>query len=151
MSESLLLTIPASLDQLDRIPTAVEEFGERDNWSADLVFKVNLVLEELGVNIVKHGVTASVIEIALSGDDDTITVVIADDGPPFDPLTDGPAPHTEDPLEERPIGGLGIHFVRRLMDELHYSREDGKNRLAMVKRKTETAPENGDQSEADPA
>lgn len=151
MTEDLLLTIPSSLDQLDRITTAVEEFGERDDWPPDLVFKVNLVLEELGVNVVKHGVTASAIEVALSSDADTVTVVIADDGPPFNPLTEAPEPRIGAPLEELPIGGLGIHFVRQLMDELHYSREDGKNRLTMVKRKTEEAPEDADQSDADPA
>lgn len=151
MTEVLSLKVPASLEQLEQIAAAVEEFGERDSWSPDLIFKVNLVLEELGVNIVKHGVTASFIEIGVSSDAEAIRVVIVDDGPPFDPLTDGPAPHIEDSLQVRPIGGLGIYFVRTLMDELHYSREDGQNRLAMVKRRTETAAADAEQSGAEPA
>ena len=135
MTEALFLSIPPSHDQLEQIPAALEEFGERDNWPPELVFKLNLVLEELGVNIVNYSGATGEIEISLASDDDTVTVEISDNGRPFNPLDELDAPDISAPLGERPIGGLGVHLVRSMMDELRYSREDGKNRLAMTKRK----------------
>ena len=136
MTEAISVKIAPQHDQLDQITAAVEELGERDDWPFDLVFKVNLVLEELGVNVVNHGGDASEIEVLLAVSPDTVTVEIVDDGQPFNPLTDAPEPDLDSALEDRPIGGLGVFLVREMMDELHYSREDGKNRLAMVKRKS---------------
>ena len=136
MPEAISLTIAPRHDQLDQITAAVEELGERDNWPLDLVFKVNLVLEELGVNVVNYSSAASEIAISLASDEHAVSVEIVDDGPPFNPLADAVEPDLDAPLEDRPIGGLGIHLVREMMDELHYSREEGKNRLAMVKLKT---------------
>lgn len=135
MSETLSLKVVPELDQLERIAAAVEDFAERDDWPPDLTFKVNLALDELSVNVVNHGGGASEIEVSLASDANEVRVEIADDGKPFDPLNEAPEPDVGAPLEERPIGGLGVYLVREMMDELHYSREDGKNRLAMVKRK----------------
>ncbi|MCY4416840.1 MAG: ATP-binding protein [Chloroflexi bacterium] len=135
MSASASLKIAPTLDQLERIAAIVEDLGEQDDWPPDLIFKVNLVLDELSVNIVNYGGEASEIEVSLDADADEVRVEISDDGRPFDPLTDAMEPDLDASLEDRAIGGLGIHLVREMMDELHYSREDGKNRLAMVKRK----------------
>lgn len=135
MSQSVSLKIPSEMDQLERITAAVEEFAERDDWPPDLTFKVHLVLDELSVNVVNYSGGASEIEVSLAANADEVRVEIADDGQPFDPLHEAPEPDIDAPLEERPIGGLGIYFVREMMDELHYSRENGRNRLAMVKRK----------------
>ena len=135
MSTKATLKIAPSLDQLERISAVVEDLGEQDNWPPDLIFKVNLVLDELSVNIVNYGGEASVIEVSLAADAEEVRVEISDDGRPFDPLNDAAEPDLDAPLEQRAIGGLGIHLVREMMDELYYRREDGKNRLAMVKRK----------------
>ena len=135
MTEPLFLRIPPDHDELEQIPAAVEEFAERDNWPPDLVFKLNLVLEELGVNIVNYSGATGEIEISLASDEETVTIEIADNGRPFNPLAELDTPDISAPLGERPVGGLGVHLVRSMMDELSYSREDGMNRLAMTKRK----------------
>ena len=135
MTEPLFLRIPPDHDELEQIPAAVEEFAERDNWPPDLVFKLNLVLEELGVNIVNYSGATGEIEISLASDGETVTIEIADNGRPFNPLAELDTPDISAPLGERPVGGLGVHLVRSMMDELSYSREDGMNRLAMTKRK----------------
>ena len=135
MTDAISVKIAPRHDQLEQISAAVEALGERDDSPFDLVFKINLVLEELGVNVVNHGGDASEIEVSLAVSPDTVTVEIVDDGQPFNPLTDAPEPDLEAALEDRPIGGLGVYLVREMMDELHYTRQDGKNRLAMVKRK----------------
>ena len=135
MSASASLKITPTMDELERITAIVEDLGEQDDWPPDLIFKVNLVLDELSVNIVNYGEEASEIEVCLAADAEEVRVEISDDGRSFDPLTDAIEPDLDAPLEDRPIGGLGIHLVREMMAELHYSREDGKNRVAMVKRK----------------
>ena len=137
MTAHAFLKIAPSHEQLELIPTAVEEFAERDNWPPDLVFKLNLVLEELGVNIVNYSGATGDIEISLASDGERVTVEISDDGRPFNPLLDQETPDISAPLGNRPIGGLGIHLVRSMMDEMSYSREDGKDKLAMTKRKSE--------------
>ena len=137
MTAPVHLKIAPSHEQLELIPAALEEFAERDNWPPDLVFKLNLVLEELGVNIVNYSGATGDIEISLASDAERVTVEISDDGLPFNPLLDQETPDISAPLGDRPIGGLGIHLVRTMMDEMWYSREDGKNKLAMTKRKSE--------------
>ena len=137
MTAPVHLNIAPSYEQLELIPAALEEFAERDNWPPDLVFKMNLVLEELGVNIVNYSGATGDIEISLASDAERVTVEISDDGRPFNPLLDQETPDVSAPLGDRPIGGLGIHLVRTMMDEMWYSRENGKNKLAMTKRKSE--------------
>ena len=137
MAAPVLLKIAPNHEQIELITVAVEEFAERDNWPPDLVFKMNLALEELGVNIINYSGATGDIEISLAADGDSVTVEISDDGRPFNPLLDQEAPDVSAPLGDRPIGGLGIHLVRSMMDEMRYSREDGKNKLSMTKRKSE--------------
>ena len=91
----------------------------------------------MGVNIVNYSGATGDIEISLFSDDERVTVEISDDGRPFNPLTELEPPDVDAPLGDRPIGGLGVHLVRTLMDEMHYSRQDGKNRLAMTKLKAD--------------
>jgi anti-sigma regulatory factor (Ser/Thr protein kinase) len=129
------VTIEPNLDSLERIAASVEEIGQKDNWSADLVFKINIVLDELATNIVKYGGKVSEIEVSLSSEEEVVTVEITDDGQSFDPLTEAPEPDLDSSLNERRIGGLGVFFVRSMMDDLQYRREQGKNHLAFTKRR----------------
>jgi anti-sigma regulatory factor (Ser/Thr protein kinase) len=66
-------------------------------------------------------------------EDGVLRVEIVDEAAAFDPLA-RPAPDTDQALEERPIGGLGIHIVKQLMDDVRYRREGGKNVLTLTKR-----------------
>ena len=137
MSAQVSLKIRPVLDELQQIAAAVEDLALRENWSPDLEFKVNLVLDELGVNIVNYGGEVSEIEVSLSSEAEAVTIEITDDGRPFDPLNDAVEPDISAPIDERPIGGLGLYFVRTMMDEMHYKREQGKNCLALAKRRSE--------------
>ena len=144
MSETVHLKIGADsdasdADNLQYIQGFVEELGEREAWPESLTFKVNLVLEELGINILTHGGNGMErrpeIEIVLTSEDHALTIEVLDDGHPFDPLQDSPNPDLAATIEGRPIGGLGIHLVRNLMDDLHYQRDAGRNRLTLVARR----------------
>ena len=137
MSAKLRLIVATKLDEMDRLASAVEDFGRDDDWPDDLTFQVNLALEELWVNVMNHGHTGGFheVEIELTSEVEAVTIEITDDGIPFDPLHDAPKPSVDAPLDDRPVGGLGINLVQTMMDELEYKREEGKNRLTLVKRR----------------
>ena len=137
MSAKLNLTVETKLEELERLSAAIEDLGRDDNWPPDLTFQVNLVLEELWLNVVNHGHDGGFheVEIELTSETEALTIEITDDGKPFDPLNDAPAPDVTGSLNDRKVGGLGIHLVRKMMDELRYKREGGKNHLILVKRR----------------
>ncbi len=137
MGATLSLTVRTARDELDRINAAVDSLAEQDDWPADLVFRVRLVLEEWNLNVMDHGHDDDTheIDIELSSDADEVTIEIIDGGKPFDPLHDAPPPDLTSAVGERRVGGLGVHFMRELMDEVLYKRESGKNHLKLVTRK----------------
>lgn len=124
---------------LERISEVVEEFGEENEWAPDILFRVNLALEEIGLNAINYGSKGKTpdVEIILESERDRITVIVTDAGVPFDPLNDAPLPDLDAPIEERHVGGLGVHLVREMMDEVTYERIDGRNCLTMMKRRGE--------------
>jgi len=103
-------------------------------------FEIQLAVEEWFVNIVKHGFGGEKggnVKVRLDHDDGVQTggrleVEISDDGPEFDPHSLPPA-ERPDSVEEAKIGGLGVHFIRNLMDETGYRRENGRNIFSMKK------------------
>ena len=134
LATELHLKVETKQDELDRVSTAIEDFGLQADWPMDLVFKVNLALEEVVINVMNYGHDDGLheIEISLFSDENALTIEIVDDGRPFDPLHDAPRPNVTGELEDRNIGGLGIHLVRKIMDDVRYRREQGKNHLTMV-------------------
>ena len=139
MSAKASIKIETRHDELDRVSAAVEELAEREDWPPEMVYRVTLVIEELVVNIINHGHDDGVhdIEIAMASEPDALTVEIIDDGRPFDPLSDAPEPDLDSLLEDRPVGGLGIHLVRTMMDEVHYRRERDRNHTTLIARRGE--------------
>ncbi len=139
MSARQSFRIKADLDELRQVAAAAEELGLQEDLSPALVHQVDLAIEEIGNNVIRHGFEGGPgeIEITLTSESDTITIEIADDGRAFNPLKDAPIPDVEAALEDRPIGGLGVHLVLTMMDEMHYKRKNGRNHLTLVKRRTE--------------
>ncbi len=135
MSRKLSLEIEPSVEELSTITAAVEQFGDAEQWPPDLVFQINLVIEELGLNIMTHGMSEDLekIEITLTVEGESLTIEIVDNGRPFDPTSDAPEPDLDSGIGERSIGGLGVHIVRSLMDSLCYRRQGGRNHVTLVK------------------
>ena len=128
----------AQLDEIERIRAAVNILSQAEGWAPELLFQIELVLEEVGTNIIKYGKDGereTKIDITLTSDSKSLTMEIIDNGRPFDPFADAPAPDLDSPVSERPIGGLGVYLVRKLMDEASYRREAGMNKLTLVKHK----------------
>jgi anti-sigma regulatory factor (Ser/Thr protein kinase) len=137
---ALLLTLKTDLSELARIAEAIEAHGESHGWPPKWILNLNLSLDELITNIVSYGYQDTdehEIRITLTERDESLAVVVEDDGMAFDPFTAAPAPDLEADVEERPIGGLGVYFVKTLMDEVAYERVDNSNRITLIQRTPE--------------
>jgi serine/threonine-protein kinase RsbW len=121
------------MSELDSLCRHIEEIGEQLDLPPRLQMSLNLTIEELFTNIVSYGYKDDeehLIDISIQSEGDCITVRMEDDGIAFNPLqTD--SPDIRCPLEDREIGGLGIHICRKMMDEIDYRRLDDKNVMTM--------------------
>lgn len=139
MSATLHLRVPNRIEELPGVSEAVEALGSEEGWAQDVTYAIVLGLEEVATNVVRHGggePGSSEIEIEVSSSDDEVRIEVRDSGRAFDPFHEAPEPDIDAGVEEREIGGLGVHFVKVLMDETAYSREGGRNHVTMVKRRS---------------
>lgn len=120
--------------ELPALHTTLARLGEKWSLSNKTVVELNLILDELTSNIVEHGNSKqdSEIDIKLTKKNTVITLVITDEGPPFDPTITPPVDIAL-PLEERKCGGLGIHLIRRFSDNCKYKRVKNRNVLTLEK------------------
>ena len=131
------ITLKNDLIEIERLAGRVRDFGRENRLPEDLVWEIRLVLEEIVTNIISYGYedrAEHAIAVALVTSEQDITLRIRDDARPFNPL-EQPVPDLEIPIEDRGIGGLGIHIVREIMDEIDYKREENVNLLVMTKHK----------------
>ncbi len=135
MTGTLRLRLKAETESLDELGEAVEQFGLEQDWASKLLFQTQLALEELVTNVISHGYRerGHSIEIVILSSPESLTIELSDDSWPFNPLSDAPAANLDAALEDRPVGGLGLHLVRTIMDDTRYVREDGKNRVTLTK------------------
>jgi anti-sigma regulatory factor (Ser/Thr protein kinase) len=130
------LRLANDLADLAGLADRVERFGADQRLPAGVVNALNVALDEAVSNAINHGYDTGVrgeIAVRLRRAADRVEVEVEDDGRPFDPLQ-APPPDLTVPLERRPVGGLGIHLIKNLMDEVSYARRDGRNVLKMAKR-----------------
>ena len=137
-ADRLKISLANRLSEIAPLADRVSAFCAVHGVNEGVAFRINLALEELLTNTIKYGYADQgaheiVIELQKSGDG--LTVEIVDDGKPFD-LTQAPVPDLDAPVEQRAIGGLGLHFVRTMMDEVRYHRDGSCNRVTLVKRIT---------------
>jgi len=133
---TLHTTINSRLGDLDGVHDLVSELERARDLPTAVVFDINVVLDEVLSNILKYGYADGAlhkIHIQLSATDTAVEISIEDDGTAFDPLAQ-PEPDLSLPLAERPIGGLGLHFVRKLMDDVRYKRKNNRNYLFLKKK-----------------
>lgn len=139
MSATRTLRVPNRIGELPGVSEAVETLGQEEDWAPDVSYAVVLALEEVATNVVRHGGNeegTSEIEVEVVSTDEEVRVEVRDSGKPFDPFHDAPEPDVDAALEDRQIGGLGVHFVKVLMDEASYRREDDRNHVTMIKRRS---------------
>jgi len=156
-----LLTLANDLAEIPRAAAELESWAESLELPMPDLMALQLALEETITNVINHGyrdqppgTRSFTVEISAaqsgtgvppvsdeasrlvvsaspaSGSADTVRLVITDDAPAYDPLA-RPEVDTSLPLEDRPIGGLGVHLVKKLMTHAAYARRDGRNILTL--------------------
>ena len=124
-----------AISEIERVSLLVADFCARHGLSADIEGDLSLALEEVLANVILHGFDDSAeheIVVKLSMEHGSVSITVEDEGLPFNPLN-APEPDLTSPIEERPVGGLGVYLVRNIMDELDYQRREGRNCLFMKK------------------
>lgn len=131
------LSLPATLP---RVADAVD-FARAGAKSAGLgppkVFSVEVAVEEAVMNVCRHAYRdreAGEVTVRLLVSPGALVVEVEDEGPLFDPIGH-PEPDIHAPLAERKIGGLGILMIRKLVDEVSWRRQGGRNVLSMTVRR----------------
>jgi serine/threonine-protein kinase RsbW len=135
------LTLPGTDEGVRRALDAVAALWSEHWLSRAVTWPVDVSLDEVLANVVHHALAGrgeeGCLELVLSLDTAVVPpaceLVVSDDGPEFDPLA-AEAPDTTLGVDERPLGGLGISLVRRLMDDVSYERRDGRNHLRLRRR-----------------
>jgi anti-sigma regulatory factor (Ser/Thr protein kinase) len=130
------LVIRNDINELTRLVVFLESLEEEWGLPPALIPSVNLALEEALSNVIfyafEKGSEQEInIDFKLKGTE--LTIVISDEGKPYDP-TQKEDPDINLPIEDRPIGGLGIFLIRQIMDEVAYNRIDQKNQLTLTKK-----------------
>ena len=130
---SIETTIKNSIAEIARVVALVEELASVQQLPPSSIWPLNVALDEVLSNIISYGHEDGAeheICVRVSVEHGLVVAEVEDDGKAFDPLA-APTPEIDVPLEERSVGGLGIHIVRNLMDEVTYSRIAGRNRLTL--------------------
>jgi anti-sigma regulatory factor (Ser/Thr protein kinase) len=111
----------------------VEKFCAEHDLPPAVSFKVHLVLEELVLNLIDHGVGSATdrVDVHIDLEPGRVVLVLEDDGAPFDPRS-APVFDKAKPLEERGPRGMGIHLVRSITEEIAYERIDSRNHLRVA-------------------
>lgn len=125
----------ADVGNLDAVIGFIEDCAERCALETKMKFGLLIAVEEAFVNVCHYAYPGGGGDVELSClcDGDAFVVEMTDSGMPFDILS-LPDPDTTSDIQEREIGGLGVHFIRKLTDEVSYRREEGRNILRLVLR-----------------
>ncbi|HRN69342.1 MAG TPA: ATP-binding protein [Promineifilum sp.] len=145
MGNEGILTVPGRYNEIKRICEFVAAGAAEAGFDEDDIFHLELCCDEASTNIIEHAYgqeDAGNIEISYHVSDDEFTIILRDNGRAFDPgivpppstITDDNA-SAEELASQLRIGGLGLHFIRNLMDEVHFTSDRWLgNQLVMVKK-----------------
>ncbi len=123
------------LSELKALHQHLNNWGGCPRLSDDCISQINICVDELFTNIVSYGFKDDLkhmIKFTINVDNNLLIISIEDDGIPFNPL-EKKDPEIPVDVDSAKIGGLGIHIIRKLMDDVCYERKQGKNKLTMKK------------------
>ncbi len=145
-------SFPGTLDSLASIRDFVGEAAAAAGLDRKASYRLCLAVDEVATNVVLHGYAEAgrkgPLDVTVEVDEGTITVRLEDDAAPFDPGAHA-APTSDElakPLEERPIGGLGLMLAAESVDEFRYERAGERNRNVFVVRRPPRAGAAGEGS-----
>ena len=131
--DELRVSLSPRLSAVRSLAQMVEEFGDANRLPDQQIYMINLALDELITNTVSYGlrgIARPKIEVALEISDSMLVLTMVDNGQKFDPTQDTD-PDLSSTVEERPIGGLGLHLIKTFADRVNYEYSDGRNRLTL--------------------
>lgn len=138
MSDLIELELKGDLAEVSRLKGEVEAFAEQLGLAADIQFELIMALEEAVANIINHGQLPpeeGMIRLKIEHQNGVASIELCDNGQAFNPLQ-GKEPDLKIPFEDREIGGLGIFYLKQMMDSLDYRFVGGQNILHMKKNLT---------------
>lgn len=129
------MSLHPQLPEIRRCAEAVDDYLSARAISRDVIFQIDLALDELLTNTIEWGYgnksgADNEIKVNIEVIDQFIFITVEDNASAFNPL-DMTDPDIYASLQDRPIGGLGIYFIRQVMDEILYERKNNKNILSM--------------------
>jgi anti-sigma regulatory factor (Ser/Thr protein kinase) len=133
VANSLAISFANDLRELTHVLQLVNVFLEPRELQSKLVYAVNLILEEILMNIIRHGYDdedSHEIEVQIDLEEDEVALTVIDDGKEFNPLTI-PGPDRSKSAMDRLEEGLGLQFVRHMRNAMEYRREGDKNILSI--------------------
>lgn len=143
MSQQKSLTVPGRYDQIRNVCEFVAEGAKTARLDEDDIFHIELACDEACTNIIEHAYgqeNRGLIEVIWQVNADNFTIIFIDQGQPFDP-DQVPVPLSTqelqnlDGLDDLKVGGLGLHFMKKLMDEVIFAFDEQKgNQLIMIKK-----------------
>lgn len=130
------IVLPNDTQEVPRLNTFVSDMCNSLDAPLDVTAQVQLAVEEAVVNVMDYAYPAGTrgeLTVEVQADDEQLQFIIRDTGIPFDPTTT-PEIDTTLSAKDRPIGGLGIHLVRQIMDDVQYRRIGEFNVLTLIKK-----------------
>ena len=135
MSTHKTVRITNQRDQIDTVRKFFDEYSKENKLTEKTVHDIQMALDELLTNIVNYGYEDTdehQIDIHFGVNDDAVKVEIVDDSKPYN-ILEKDNPDISLSMEDKPIGGLGIFLIKKLMSNVDYYTEEGKNHLVMIK------------------
>jgi anti-sigma regulatory factor (Ser/Thr protein kinase) len=135
MSNTITITIQNDLGEIAMVHRTVQSFGSRFGVPEDSIFAINLALDEVLANVIHYAYPDSEvheIHISLRYRSTELDITIVDNGNEFNPLK-APEPDLSLKLEDRPVGGLGVHLVKNVMSSMKYTRRESSNVLELTR------------------
>ena len=133
--QQIEFTIKNDLIEIDRVNDDFREFSSKHEVPKRTIGTVCMALDELLTNIISYGYEDKLehsITLKISLLPDSLVIVITDDGIPFNPFN-REDPDTDLDIDEREIGGLGVHLVKKMFDHVSYQRNVNENMVTLVK------------------
>ena len=130
------ITMINEVSDVKKLIRFVKEISDELSLPPDIVFNINLALEEAVSNVMMYAYDfpGNLLTLSAEVDNGIITFELKDKGKAFDPTTQIKTVDTTLPVEKRPIGGLGMFLVKKMMDDVTYNRYDDTNILTIRKK-----------------
>jgi len=130
------LRLANELSEIRRLAQAVDDFAALHGVPAKAAYHVNLAADELITNAIEYGEAAPGrrIVVTLRREPDSLVMEITHRGIAFDPTAEAAPPDLTSDIDDRAVGGLGVHFAKTFLDGLSYVRRRGANRLILTKK-----------------